>query len=222
MKHGTTMILEVCVDSLESATLAAEQGADRLELCSRLDAGGLSPSIELYRAVRAATDIPIAVMIRTRPGHFCLSDADVAELCDMIGSFQFDQPAAFVFGATLPNGELDLPRMKQLKQACGPVTAVCHRAYDAVPDKQCGLEQLIDLGFGRVLTSGGPGTVPEHLPELTELLRHAGSRITVMPGGGIRLTHLQDMIRTGCTELHGSFTGVLPQVRQLLHFSSCL
>ncbi len=210
------MIVEVCVDSLESALEAAADGADRLELCSRLDVGGLSPSLELYRAVRASVSLPIAVMIRVRHGHFCLTDSDVEQLCEVIAQFEFDPPAAFVFGAMLANGELDLPRMKQLREACGPVSAVCHRACDTVPDQQLGLEQLIDLGFSRVLTSGGPGTVPDHLPALTKLVQQAGSRITVMPGGGIRLAHVPDVVRTGCAEMHGSFADVLPQVRQLL------
>ena len=210
------MIVEVCVDSLESALDAAKHGADRLELCSRLDVGGLSPSLELYQAVRAALSMPIAVMIRLRPGHFCLTDSDTEKLCEVIEKFRNDLPAAFVFGATLPSGELDLQRMKQLREACGSVTAVCHRAFDTVPDHHLALNQLIDLGFGRVLTSGGPGNVPDHLPSLTGLVQQAGQRITVMPGGGIRLAHVADVVRTGCTEMHGSFTGVLQQVRQLL------
>lgn len=210
------MIVEVCVDSLESAIQAVRDGADRLEFCSRLDVGGLSPCIESYQAVRASVSLPLAVMIRLRPGHFCLTDSETKQLCEVMEEFRNDPPSAFVFGATLPSGGLDYPRMEQLREACGPVTAVCHRAFDTMPDHRLALNYLIDLGFGRVLTSGGPGNVPDHLPALTELVRQAGQRITVMPGGGIRLPHLADVARTGCTELHGSFTGVLPQVRQLL------
>jgi copper homeostasis protein len=106
--------------------------------------------------------------------------------------------------------------MTQLRDACGPVTAICHRAFDLVPNKAVALEQLIELGFSRVLTSGGRGDVPVHLPELTALVKQAGSRITVMPGGGIRLQHIPQVMTIGCTEIHGSFSGVLPQVRQLL------
>ena len=209
------MIVEVCVDSLESALDAATHGADRLELCSRLDLGGLSPSLELYHAVCAAVAIPVVVMVRLRPGHFCLTDSDTEQLCEVMEKFRNLPPAGFVFGATLLNDELDQPRMKQLREACGTVTAVCHRAFDTVPDHHRALDQLIDLGFTRVLTSGGPGNVPDHLPALTELVQRAGQRITLMPGGGIRLAHVEDVMRTGCTQMHGSFTGVLPQVRQL-------
>jgi copper homeostasis protein len=209
------VIVEVCVDSLESALDAAAHGADRLELCSRLDVGGLSPSVELYEAVRAAVGVPIAVMIRLSPGHFCLTDSDAKQLCEVMEKFRNLPPEGFVFGATLHNGDLDLPRLKQLREACGIVTAVCHRAFDTVPDHRRALDQLIELGFTRVLTSGGPGNVPDHLPALTELVHQAGQRITVMPGGGIRLDHVEDVMRTGCTEMHGSFSGVLPQVRQL-------
>ncbi len=199
--------LEVCVETVEDALAAEAGGADRLELCADLASGGQTPSVELLQQVRAAVKLPIAVMIRPRPGDFVYS---VAEF-DMMGlamyRFRSLAPDAFVFGTLAPDRRIDTAACEELRAACGSVPAVFHRAFDEVEDKEAELEELIRLGFTRVLTSGGVGEVPEHLPTLKALVAQANGRIQVMPGGGVRADTAAGVVQfTRCEHLHGSFS----------------
>lgn len=200
-------LLEVCVETVEDAIAAEAGGADRLELCADLSVGGLTPSVELFRQVRPAVKLPIAVMIRPRPGDFVYSIAE----CDMMGLAVYRigplNPDAFVFGALTPERRIDTAACEKLRGACGSVPAVFHRAFDEVEDKVAGLEELIRLGFTRVLTSGGVGGVPGHLPQLKALVAQANGRIQVMPGGGVRSDTAGRVVQfTRCEHLHGSFS----------------
>ena len=199
--------LEVCVETVEDAVAAGAGGADRLEVCADLGVAGLTPSVELFHAVRAAVRLPLAVMIRRRPGGFVLAPADLYALEQDIARFRPLAPAAFAFGALTPDGTPDVPACRALLAACGRVPGVFHRAFDEVEDNAAALEQLIALGFERVLTSGGPGGVAAHLPSLKALVGQAGGRIEVMPGGGVTPASAAGVVQfTRCEHLHGSFS----------------
>lgn len=199
--------LEVCVETVEDAVAAEAGGADRLELCADLSVGGLTPGVELFQQVRAAVRIPIAVMIRPRPGDFAYAAPERAWSSDTIASFRPLTPDAFVYGVLTPDRRIDVEAAARLVAACGPVPAVFHRAFDEVDDKPAALEELIRLGVTRVLTSGGPGEVPQHLPALKALVEQANGRIQVMPGGGVRADTAGRVVQfTRCEHLHGSFS----------------
>jgi len=215
------LILEVCVDNYPDAADAAKAGADRLELCGALCVGGITPRVELYRAIRDDVRIPIAVMIRTHAAGFEFDAADVKEQRRSIAEFHPHRPAAFVFGALTRERTLDLSVLAELKASCGDTPVVMHRAFDAVRDQFLALDQLVELGFQRVLTSGNAATAPEGAVRLTELIQRANGRITVLPGGGIRLQHLDDLHRqTGFREVHGSFRKNVAAVRRWLDHSA--
>lgn len=199
--------LEVCVETVADAVAAEAGGADRLELCADLSVGGLTPSEERYQQVRAAVLIPIVVMIRPRPGDFAYSLAALDEMIRAVVAFRPLHPDGFVFGPVTADGRIDHPTAAMVRAVCGAIPAVFHRAFDEVADKAAGLEELIRLGFTRVLTSGGPGPVPDHLSELRELVRQANGRIQVMPGGGVRAEAAAGVVQfTRCEHLHGSFS----------------
>jgi copper homeostasis protein len=199
--------LEVCVETVEDAVAAEAGGADRLELCDALSVGGLTPSVELFNAVRAAVPLPVVVMVRPRPGDFVYTPAELDEMARTISAFRPHRPDGFVFGPLTPAGTIGTAAAERLNLACGPWHAVFHRAFDELADLSDGLDELIALGFTRVLTSGGPGRVPEHLPALRQLVEQAGERIQVMPGGGVTAESAAGVVQfTRCDHLHGSFS----------------
>jgi copper homeostasis protein len=199
--------LEVCVETVEDAVAAEAGGADRLELCADLSVGGLTPLYQHYLAVREAVRIPVVVMIRPRPGDFVSTPSELAVMIRTVEGFRPSLPNGFVFGVLTPERRIDTAAAEKLVAACGSVPAVFHRAFDEVTDKEAALEELIRLGFTRVLTSGGPGVVPDHLPELRRLVDQAGGRIQVMPGGGVRAEAAAGVVQfTRCQHLHGSFS----------------
>lgn len=200
--------LEVCVETVEDAIAAEAGGADRLELCADLSVGGLTPPYQLYIAVREAVRIPVVVMVRPRPGDFVYTREERYRMTVALDHFRQYWPAdGIVFGTLTPEGRIDGESAAWLVQTCGSVPAVFHRAFDEVEDKVAGLEELIRLGFTRVLTSGGVGEVPDHLPTLKALVAQANGRIQVMPGGGVRSDTAGRVVQfTRCEHLHGSFS----------------
>lgn len=199
--------LEVCVETVEDAVAAEAGGADRLELCADLASGGLTPSHRLYDAVRAAVSLPVVVMVRPRPGDFVYTREERYRMTVTMDEYRPRFPEGFVFGPLTADGRVDADTAAWLVKTCYGVPAIFHRAFDEVKDKQAGLEELIRLGFTRVLTSGGAGPVPDHLPEVRELVRQAAGRIQVMPGGGVTAASAGGVVQfTRCEHLHGSFS----------------
>lgn len=203
--------LEVCVDTVDDAATAAAGGADRLELCSALDLGGLTPTIGLYQEVVAAVGLPVWVMIRPRPGDFVYSASELAVMLRDVDHFRRLQPAGFVFGVLRPDGEVNREACRQLLDASGDIPAVFHRAFDRVPSPPAALKALIDLGFRRVLTSGGEETARAGAAVIARLKGRAAGRIEVLPCGRVRANHLAELLRiTGCDQVHGSFSEPVP------------
>ncbi|QDU57365.1 copper homeostasis protein CutC [Aeoliella mucimassa] len=195
--------LEVCVGSLADATAAASAGANRLELCSALELGGLTPSLALIEQVIDAVDLPVVVMLRPRAGGFCYSpeehrcmlrDAELALNAGAVG---------VVFGYLTPTCEIDSLRTRELVDLAGEHSTVFHRAFDSVSDPSAALDTLIDLGVTRVLTTGGAANAIDGADSLGRLVAQSNGRIEVMPGGGVTAANVAQIVTlTGCQQVH--------------------
>ncbi len=196
-------LLEVCCGSLDDALEAEAGGADRVELCSSLFVGGLTPSFGTIAEAVRRLRIPAIVMIRPRGGGFCYSEAEFAAMQRDAETAIAQGAAGIVFGVLTADGAIDVPRTRQLRDLAGTRDAVFHRAFDVTPDPFRALDQLVDLGITRVLTSGQQDTVPEGVELIKRLVEYAGDRITVMPGGGVKLWNVEEVVRrTACREIH--------------------
>ena len=198
------ILLEVAVTSADEARVAEEAGADRLELCSALELGGVTPSLGTFLAVREAVAIPVYVLLRPRSGGFVYSLREWESLKRDAEWFASHGADGLVFGALTADGYVDDSRCAELL-ALSKGRAVFHRAFDFVPDRLAALEVLIGLGFERVLTSGGAATALEGKAEIASLVRAARGRIEILPGSGIRPHNVEELLReTGCTQVHAS------------------
>jgi copper homeostasis protein len=199
------VLLEVAVASVEDALAAQQGGADRLELNSALALGGLTPSLGTLVEVKAAVSLPVVVLIRPRPGGFAYSEADVRVMQrDMELALQHGADGIAV-GVLTTEGRVDRERCRSLVQQAPGRTVVFHRAFDVTPDPFAALEELIDLGFRRVLTSGQEETAYNGAELIAQLRAQAAGRIEVLPAGGINRFTLADVLaRTGCDQVHAS------------------
>lgn len=209
------MILEVCVDSLAGLEAALAGGAGRLEVCSRLDLDGLTPTTELLeRALSAARplSVPVHAMVRSRANTRFTPDArEFAELATDLLRVKEQGADGAVFGILTPDGRVDRERTQDLVWRARPLAVTFHRAFDRVKDPRRELEVLIEIGVERVLTSGGAPNALAGLATLAELARQSAGRITILPGGGVRPENAREILaRTGALELHGSVPFRLP------------
>ncbi len=199
------MNFEVCATNIQSALAAQRAGAHRIELCSALDVGGLTPSMGLVRAARAS-GIPVHVLIRPREGDFCYTEAELAIMLDDIRLCRLAGAAGVVVGALTPEGLLDMPKMRAMRAAVKGFEMTCHRAFDFTPDPEEALEQLIEMGFDRVLSSGQSNSAFEGRFALKKLVEQARGRMAVMPGAGINAQNIRQIAEfTGAKDFH--FTG---------------
>jgi copper homeostasis protein len=200
------VLIEVAAESVEDAVAAEGGGADRIELCAALDLGGLTPSIGAYQEVRAATGLPVFVMIRPRPGDFVYSPYELRVMARDLDAFRPLKPDGFVFGALVADGSVDIASVGHLVARAGGLPCVFHRAFDRVPRVGEALEQLIAAGFTRVLTSGREATALAGAGEIARIVKRAAGRIEVLPCGRIRAKDAAEVVRlTGCNQVHGSF-----------------
>ena len=198
-----TRLLEVCCGSLDDALEAEAGGADRVELCSSLFVGGLTPSFGTIVEAKRRLRIPAIVMIRPRGGGFCYSEPEFAAMQRDAETAIAQGAAGIVFGVLTADGAIDIPRTRQLRDLAGTRDAVFHRAFDVTPDPFRALDQLVDLGMTRILTSGQQDTVPEGIDLIARLVDYGGDRITLMPGGGVKLWNVEEVVRrTACREIH--------------------
>lgn len=185
MPDTNKVLIEICLESVESVLAAEQGGADRVELCSDLFEGGCTPSLGTFRTAKRLSSIPMNVMIRPRGGDFCYSDVEFDIMKEDAKVFKEEGANAIVFGVLTPDGEIDMKRSRELIDIVRPLPVTFHRAFDMTRDASRSLEKLIELGVDRVLTSGLEPTVPEGADTLVALVRQAGDRIVVMPGCGI-------------------------------------
>jgi len=188
------VIYEICIDSVAGARAASEAGADRVELCAALMEGGITPSRGLMRTARAIPKIKMQVMIRPRGGDFLFNDDEFTEMEFDIDTAKSEGADGVVIGLLTPDGRIDVERSHALIERAKPLSVTFHRAFDMTSDPFEALETLISLGVDRVLTSGQEPSVLEGLPLITELVKRAGSKIIVMPGGGITARNIERII----------------------------
>jgi copper homeostasis protein len=202
---GDRILLEVPVSTVDDALAARDGGADRLELCSALELGGLGPSAGMVLAVRDRVKLPLIVMARPRPGGFSYGATDW-EVLYRNAALALDAGADGVaFGALTEAGEIDEPRVASLLRLIGPQEAVFHRAFDLTPCPETALERLIALGVRRVMTSGQRPSALEGAATLRRLIQQAAGRIEVLPAAGIHPDNVRDLAaRTGCSQVHAS------------------
>ena len=197
------VLVEACVDSIESALAAARGGAHRIELCANLIEGGTTPSAGTLAVCRARLDIPIFVLIRPRGGDFLFSAAECAVMLEDIRRAKQAGAQGCVTGVLRADGDIDVDRTRELMDAARPLHVTFHRAFDVCRDGSRALETLIALGVERVLTSGQAATAPEGVETIARLVRQAAGRIGVLPGGGITPANVAAVVRaTGVTEVH--------------------
>lgn len=196
-------LIEVCLDSAESANAAADGGADRVELCAGLVEGGTTPSAGMIAATRQRIEIGLQVMIRPRGGDFCYSPAEVDCMLRDIEVARDQGADGVVLGALTPDGTVDRRLTERLVAAADPLSVTFHRAFDMTREPTAELEALIELGIERLLTSGQEASALEGLELIAELIQQAGDRIVVMPGCGITPRNLDRVLTTtGAREVH--------------------
>ncbi|MDR0973222.1 MAG: copper homeostasis protein CutC [Prevotellaceae bacterium] len=197
---------EVCANSVESCRAAQCGGAHRVELCAAIPEGGTTPSAGAVRAARRLlTDTRLHVIIRPRGGDFCYSDEELEIMREDIRFVRQAGADGVVFGCLSPSGELDIRAMDSLMQAAQGMSVTFHRAFDVCVDPLRMLEQLIERGVDRVLTSGGQPTAEQGVSLLQQLHVQARGRIAIMAGCGVTERNIGRIAReTGITEFHFS------------------
>lgn len=200
---GKRILLEVCVDDLAGLEAAIEGGADRIELCSALALGGLTPSAGLME-VAATFDIPCNAMIRPRAGDFVYTDEEIDIMLADIEAARSAGLAGVALGASLPDGRLDRMVLDTLVKAAKGLDLTLHRVFDLVPGIPEAVEIAVKLGFSRILTSGGAKTAPEGMDGLKQAIDTASGRISVMPGAGISAENAAQFLKLGISEIHAS------------------
>ncbi|MCP4661152.1 MAG: copper homeostasis protein CutC [bacterium] len=197
------ILIEVCLDSADSAVAARQGGARRVELCDNLIEGGTTPSAGMIAATRRAVDIGLQVMIRPRGGDFCYSPRELEAMLHDIATARELGADGLVFGALTGDGTIDRATTRELIAAARPLAVTFHRAFDMTRDPIAALDTLLELGVERLLTSGQEATVADGVELVAELVRRAGDQLVVMPGCGITPRNVGRIVaETGAREIH--------------------
>lgn len=198
-------ILEICVDSVESAIAAEKGGATRLELCQNLIIGGTTPSPKLFEVVRRAVEIPVHVLIRPRFGDFCYSKYEMEQIKEEIKMFRELGANGIVIGILTPDGSIDRDRMERLLEERGDMSVTLHRAFDVCPNPLKSLQIAKDLGIQTILTSGQKDSCVEGADLLRELQKESQGEIQIQAGGGVTPENLETLFyQTGIRAWHMS------------------
>jgi copper homeostasis protein len=199
--HG--VLVEACVESVESALAAQEGGAGRVELCEAVAEGGVTPSAGLMELCRERLRIPVHVLIRPRPGDFVYSDLELEVMRRDIALAVRLGVAGVVLGVLRSDGAVDVERTQALIGMARPLSVTFHRAFDFTRDADRALDALIDLGVDRILTSGQAATAREGTRVLTRLVSRAAGRLVILAGGGVNEDNVTEIVRrTGVREVH--------------------
>jgi copper homeostasis protein len=197
-------LVEAAVETLDSALAAERAGADRIELCDNLGEGGTTPDGTLVAAIVERIRLPVFVLIRPRAGDFVYSDSEFDVMLRDIELTRTMGIAGIVTGALDDKGRVDVKRTRSLVKAAGRLPVTFHRAIDSAADLPAALDDAIEAGVSRVLTSGGAPTAREGVDGIAALVLQARERVSIIAGGGIREHNVREVItRTGAHEVHG-------------------
>lgn len=186
------MLVEVCVSSIEDVEVVDKSKANRIELCSTMEVIGVTPSIGMYKQAKKITNKPMVVMIRPRAGFYNYSELEFDVMKNDLKAFYKEGARDFVFGISKETGEIDKKRCLELMSTVPKdCSFTYHKAFDYVPDKESGIKTLIELGFDRVLTSGGLGSTENHLDELEKLICNHSNEIEIIVGGGLHYSNIE-------------------------------
>jgi copper homeostasis protein len=214
----TSYILEIATSDFNTTKMAVEGGADRIELCANLAEGGVTASLGTIRQCREAFDVALYPIIRPRGGDFLYTAAEFNIMLQDVLLCKETGCDGIVVGILLENGAIDKKRISLLVEAAYPLGVTFHRAFDRCQDPFAAMEQLIELGCERILTSGQQATAPEGVEVITQLQTAADHRIIIMPGSGVRIDNIGTLARqTGCTEFHSSLRGKEKSRMQFVH-----
>jgi copper homeostasis protein len=204
-------IIEICANSAQSCVEAEAGGARRVELCAGIPEGGTTPSYgEILTAQALTSDIDINIIIRPRGGDFLYTQAEVQSMLHDIETAKRLNVHGVVFGCLTKQGDMDMPLMRLLIAVARPLSVTCHRAFDVCREPFVALEQLIELGCDRILTSGQQPDAVRGIPLIKELVQRAGKRIIIMPGCGVREDNIVRIeAETGAKEFHTSARSIV-------------
>ncbi len=205
------MLLEVAGASVTDCLTAQECGADRVELNSALQLGGLTPSLGLLVEVKRRVRLPVIAMVRPRAGGFCYREAELQTMLRDAELLLEHDADGLAFGFLKEDGRIDEALCRRFLNQVRPAATVFHRAFDLTPDPVAALETLIDLGIDRVMTSGGEASADAGVERIAALHEQAGRRIEILPAAGINpTTFARVLAHTGCEQLHASLSRLVP------------
>ncbi|PYP79829.1 MAG: copper homeostasis protein CutC [Gemmatimonadetes bacterium] len=209
-----TILIEAAVESLDDAHAALAGGADRLELCADLDAGGTTPDRALVTELVARVSVPVLVMIRPRPGDFVYSRAELDRMRGDVAEALHLGATGVVLGVLDASRHVDEAAMRELLGAAGGRPVTFHRAIDETPDVLGAIDSLASLGVARVLSSGAAPTAAEGAATLAAMVERAGNALRVVAGGGVRAPVVAALVRrSGVREVHARCGGDMARIR---------
>ena len=207
---ASSILLEVSVETAQAAVAAERGGAQRIELCAQLNVGGLTPSEKLVRLTRESVRVPIFAMIRPRPDDFVYSQEELSQMRRDIVAVQRLGMDGIVLGILTRERHVDINRTRELVIAAQPLPVTFHRAFDDVADVNAALDDVIETGAARILTSGGAASAAAGIENVARLVAAAGQRVVILPGGGINASNALHVARqSGARELHSGLGSVL-------------
>jgi copper homeostasis protein len=205
------LLLEITVETVDSALAAEHAGADRIELCAELNQGGTTPALAAMRKVHEELEIPVFPIIRPRKGDFLYTESEFAAMRRDIAFARDLGMEGVVLGILRPDHSIDVERTRELVELAHPLEVTFHRAFDYANDLLNSLEDVISTGATRLLTAGGAKSAPEGAETLAKLVQAAGDRIIVLPGAGLHAGNIAKLaMETGAREFHSGLGGILP------------
>lgn len=211
-------IIEIATSDFLTTQAAVEGGADRIELCANLAEGGTTPSYGHIRKCRESFDVLIYPIIRPRGGDFLFTDEEFAIMLQDVKLCKQLACDGVVIGLLNRDGSIDKKRSSQLVDAAYPLGVTFHRAFDRCRDPFVALEELIEIGCERILTSGQKPAAPDAIEVIVQLNKAANERIIIMPGSGVRKENIKQLAdQTGCVEFHSSLRGKASSKMDFIH-----
>ena len=201
------MIIEICATTINSVRNANLAGADRIELCSNYSVGGLTPSIEFIQEALSISEIPINVLVRSRPGNFIYNNIEIDKMKKDILSIMELGVNGFVVGSINSNGVINYEFMNWVRDHTDQLDLTFHRAFDYLDNQNDCVDTLVKIGFSRILCSGNENDAIEGMENLISLNKYSNDRIVIMPGGGVNKENCLEFKNAGFKEIH--LSGIL-------------